>query len=70
MICIENEKYVMDESAIKFTKTFYSTIFAGHSVCESFERARSSVVLNLNKGQANMYQMLVQEHLPKLELNI
>ena len=40
MICIENEKYVMDESAIKFTKTFYKNIFTGMSVCEAFEKAR------------------------------
>ena len=55
VICIQNEKYVMDQAAIKFTKTFYDFVFSGLSICSAFKKAVKSVSLNVNAGEAKIF---------------
>ena len=43
VICVKDKRYVKDEAAIEFTKTFYERIFQGKSVCESFDMAKEAV---------------------------
>ena len=39
MICIKDKRYVLDDVAIQFTKTFYTAIFNGEPVCKAFKNA-------------------------------
>ena len=43
VICVEQNRELLDTAAIAFTKSFYSELFAGRSVCAAFDKAKSSV---------------------------
>ena len=43
VICVKEKRFVKDEAAIEFTKTFYERIFQGKSVCEAFDSAKEAV---------------------------
>ena len=40
VICVKQDKHVLDEAAIKFTKNFYDHIFNEVEVCEAFNKAK------------------------------
>ena len=46
IICVKDKRYVLDEVAIKFTKTFYDAIFSGVLVCDAFNSALSATTFN------------------------
>ena len=44
VVCVEQNRFVLDKAAIFFTKTFYSILFAGeHEVCTAFDQAKQAV---------------------------
>ena len=47
VICIKDKRYVLDDVAIKFTKTFYTAIFNGQPVCKAFNNALPATTFNI-----------------------
>ena len=43
VICVEKGKQILDSVAIQFTKSFYTGIVNGKSVCEAFYNAKDDV---------------------------
>ena len=54
---------MLDEAAIKFTNTFYNNIFTGTPICTAFENAKSAVSGHIRETEANLFIMLLKEHL-------
>ena len=61
MICVEKKKYVLDEAAIQFTKTFYSEVFNGYDICTAFDHAKSAVEFQLNDREAEIFILFLSE---------
>ena len=40
VVCVKKTRSVLDDAAIKFTKTFYSCIFKGFPICTAFDLAK------------------------------
>ena len=43
VVCVESNRFVLDEAAILFTNTFYREIFTGEEICTAFEMAKQAV---------------------------
>ena len=43
VICVKYDRYVLDDAAIVFTKTFYHKLFDQINICEAFEAAKAYV---------------------------
>ena len=39
VICVKQEKEILDNAAIAFTKSFYYQVFIKQNICDAFERA-------------------------------
>lgn len=39
MICIKDDRAVLDEASVKFTRNLYMNLMSGQSVCHAFEEA-------------------------------
>ena len=61
VICVKQERFMLDDAASKFASRFYSNVFQGQDICEAFEEAKSNVVLQLGDGEANLFTMLHAE---------
>ena len=61
MVCVEQDRYVLDEAAIYFTKTFYSLLFRGEGICKAFEAAKSAVKFKIRETEANLFMLLLAE---------
>ena len=51
VICIKQGRSVLDEAAIKFTKSFYNAVFDGYTFCEAFNSALNATPFNMGPGQ-------------------
>ena len=60
IICIKSKRYVLDEVAIKFTKTFYDAVFNGKLICEAYEAAVNATTFNMDgrKNEVNLFTLL------------
>jgi hypothetical protein len=63
VICVRAGSEVLDDAALTFTRRFYKCIFAGETICVSFNKAKSEVESRYKLGQANMFQMLLAEEM-------
>ena len=61
VICVKQERFVLDEAAIKFTSTLYQAVFSGRNICDAFSEARSAVAFTLKEVEANLFTMLRPE---------
>lgn len=61
VVCVEQDRYVLDEAAIYFTKTFYSLLFKGENICEAFEAAKRAVKFKIRETEANLFMLLLAE---------
>ena len=51
VVCVKQNKEVLDEAAIHFTKSFYQNVFDGMKICQAFEEAKSDVVFKFKKHE-------------------
>ena len=61
VVCVESNRFVLDEAAILFTKTFYSYLFTGEEICAAFNAAKNAVSFNIREAEANLFIMLLKE---------
>lgn len=71
MICIDQNKSVLDEVSITFTQNLYKNLLSGHTVCLAFRNALAQVKLVLGRGNEHeaeedkMFKLLLHEKHPK-----
>lgn len=59
IICIKSKRFVLDEAAIKFTKTFYDAIFKGSPVCDAYNAAKHATEFNMrDKNEVSLFTLL------------
>ena len=63
VVCVKQQRFVLDEAAIQFTRTFYKHIFQGTPICTAFEAAKSAVGGHIRESEANLFVMLLKENL-------
>ena len=61
VVCVEQNRFVLDEAAIFFTKTFYADLFSGKEICAAFYDAKSAVEFQIRSAEANLFIMLTKE---------
>ena len=70
VICVQNQKEVLDQAAIDFTATFYRSIFGNKqaSVCDAFKAAKRDVEFKHKSKEADIFKMFTAEEIVELEL--
>ena len=61
VICVEEDKKVLDDAVLVFTKTFYSELLSGKNVCESYRQAIASVKFIEEKKEGEIFVLLTQD---------
>lgn len=61
VICVEKNRFVLDEAAIKFTKTFYSEVFNGSEICTAFDCAKNAVKFLIANKEAELFILFLSE---------
>ena len=58
---MKKNRFVLDEAAIQFTKTFYVNLFQGADICSAFDSAKGAVSFKLGEVEANLFEKLLEE---------
>ena len=58
MICVEQDKEVLDDAVLYFTKRFYQRLLEGETICEAFHQAVASVKFKEEKKEGDMFVLL------------
>lgn len=61
VVCVEQQRFVLDEAAIGFTQAFYKYLFKGERICDAFEQAVNGVELKCGEKEANLFMCLLAE---------
>ena len=62
VICVKQNREMLDAAASKFSSTFYSNVFSGdQNICEAFEKAKRNVEMQHNSAEANLFTILTQD---------
>ena len=61
VVCVKSDRYVLDEAAIAFTKTFYQKLINQTTICQAFEYAKSFVEFRFPKKEADLFTLLHQD---------
>ena len=61
VICVEKNRFVLDEAAIKFTNIFYQEVFNGTEICTAFAVAKHGVGFQITKKEAELFILLLSE---------
>ena len=63
VICVEKGRFVLDQAAIRFTKTFYEQIYQKEeTICTAFYEAQRSVQYNHTAEEANLFKIFSDHH--------
>lgn len=58
VICVKQNKHVLDDAAIHFTKSFYRSLFNQGEVCVAFEEAKFDVGTKYKKHEADLFKLM------------
>ena len=62
MICVKQNREMLDAAASKFSSTFYSNVFSGdQTICDAFEQAKRNVEMQHNSAEANLFTILTHD---------
>lgn len=61
VVCVKQQRFVLDEAAIQFTRTFYQHLFKGTPICIAFKAAKNAVAGHIRDAEANLFLMLLPE---------
>ena len=70
MICIDQDRSVLDEASITFTQNLYKNLLSGESICMAFSSAVGQAKLVLGKGneheaeEEKLFKLLLYEKHP------
>lgn len=67
VICIQNDREVLDEASINFTRNLYSNLLRGYGVCEAFDTAVNQTKVYLGKDkahEADIFLLLCHDSFP------
>lgn len=70
MICIDQDRSVLDEASIKFTQNLYKNLLSGESICMAFDHAVGQAKLVLGRGKEHeaekekLFKLLLHENHP------
>ena len=63
VICVEQDKEVLDDGVLYFTKRFYQLLLEQETICEAFNQAVASVKFKYEQKEGEMFVLLTQEML-------
>ena len=65
VICIDQDRAVLDDASIKFTKNLYKNLLSGETICMAFDHAVSQAKIALGKGREHetlrIFKLLLHE---------
>ena len=67
MICIDQDRSVLDEVSITFTQNLYKNLLSGESICMAFRNALAQAKLVVGRGNEHeteedkMFKLLLHE---------
>ena len=58
VVCVKQDKHVLDKAAIHFTNSFYRQIFNNVDVCKAFEDAKVDVECKYKKHESDLFKLM------------
>eukprot|EP00347_Sterkiella_histriomuscorum_P010299 403376838 len=62
VICVDKSKAILDESAILFSRTFYTTVYSSDvSICKAFQSACKVIENVFKKAEADKFKLIIPD---------